>query len=211
MDRYAQPAIVQRKRTLLSTLAWGLSATVITLVVCGSGIVLYGMNIADRKSGNLIELVDQAVQNLPEIRESLPPVLADALNDSRRPDYADKLDVEVRLSATPGHHDRRRAIVEVHNGGDEVVSLMSMRIVVLDKNGDPLAEANEWVATPFAADRDWRGPLMPDSTRQFPVSNRLARDGPQQPVGDVNLTYEITEIRTWNRTPANGRSEPTDM
>jgi hypothetical protein len=177
----------------------GISATVVTLIVSGTGIILYGMNIADRKSGNLVEFVEQAVQNLPEIVESLPPVLADAVNAERHPEYAEFLDVSVRLSNQTTRNGHRTPVVEVRNVGDEVVSLMSMRIVLLGESGDPIGEMNEWVATPFAADHDWRGPLMPGSTRQFPVRRHYygRHYGESDPAVDVS--YEITEIRIWNR------------
>lgn len=202
MESYPQ-VINQKKRSFFSTVAWGVSATVVTLIIGVAGITLYGMNIADRKSDNLLDLVKFGVDNLPQICESLPPVLADALNDQRRPDYAAELNVSARLAGSRSGHGRLRPIVVVENDGDEVVSLMSMRIVLLDENGDPLAEVNQWVATPIAADDDeWRGPLLPGETRQFPVNgDHRFRDANENEA--VDIAYEITEVRTW-RGPTTG-------
>lgn len=194
MDRYP-PAITQKKRGFFSTVAWGISATLVTLIISAASVLLYGMNIADRKTGNLAELIEFSVDSLPKLAESLPPFLSDAINDQRRPDYAEELNVTARLAKR--EHGRVRPVVVVENDGDEVVSLMSIRIVLLDDEGNPLSEANEWVATPIAADdNDWRGPLLPGETRQFPARIQYGfRRDRQDAVTDV--AYEITEIRTW--------------
>lgn len=200
MDNYAyqQPVVHTKKRTFFSTLALGLSAVIVTTIASGTGIILYGMNIADRKSDNLTGLIEEAVQNLPEFIDSLPPALADVFHDQRSPEYARQLDVSVRLADTRTRNGRVRPIVEVRNSGDEMVSLLSMRIVILDAQGDPVAEMNEWIATPIAADHDWRGPLLPDATRTIPIRSHRCYDI-TDPIESLQVTYEITDVRTWDR------------
>ena len=41
----------------------------------------YGLTIIDRKTDNVIGLVQSAVEGFPELSESLPPVLSDAVRD----------------------------------------------------------------------------------------------------------------------------------
>lgn len=183
----------QPKRSFFSTVAWGASAVAVTLIASGSLIVVYGMNIVDRKTGNLIEFVEQVVQGLPELASSLPPVLADALNDERRPDYTRHLSVSGRMVST--RRGTVRPVITLENRGSEMVSMLSMRIVVLNEDGDPIAEVNEWGATPIAADDCWRGPLMPGSTRHFPVKRIYLRDdwSPE----DLHVEIDITDVRVW--------------
>lgn len=182
------------RRSFLSSLVLGFSAIGVSLIAAGSAITLYGMNIVDRKTGNVFEFVEEAIRGLPELAESLPPVLADVLNDERRPDYAEHLDVSARL--TTSRRGTIRPVVEVRNHGSEVVSLLSLRVVVIDEDGNPVAERNEWGATPFAAEHDWRGPLMPGSVRRFAAG----RMGFSKELHNGNLRVEIdvTDVRVWS-------------
>jgi hypothetical protein len=95
-----------------------------------------------------------------------------------------------------------RTEVRVTNKGQEVVSLLSLRIVVRDSLDQILTESNQWAATPFAADHDWRGLLMPGSSRYFAFSCGGAYSGSS--ADDLTTEVEITDIRTWN-----GREEPS--
>jgi hypothetical protein len=178
-------------------MALGASAVAVTGIAGLTSIVLYGMNIADRKTGNLMDCVQQAVRSLPEIRESLPPVFADALNDQRAPDYIDQLDVSARIAKTTDRHGpSARPVLEIRNKGDRTVSLMSMRVVVVNDDGDPIAEINTWGATPLAVDdNEWRGPLMPGATRLIPLNSWHLREIPRDE--NLRVECEITEVRTW--------------
>lgn len=181
--------VVRKRMSFLAALAIGLTAIVVTAIVSASGIAVYGLWVVDKKSDSLIGLVEQAVKGLPELQKALPPALADAIDDERRPGYLKDLEVSVR-SASP-RTGRGRAVVTVTNHGDEVVSLLSMRIVGLDEEGDPIEERNTWAATPLQIEDEWRGPLLPHETRRFPV--RWWGRGEV-----VELTHEITDIRVWN-------------
>ncbi len=201
MDFHPQAApisqVVYRKRSFLSTLALGFSALLVTLAIGCASIILYGMNIADRKTENLVELVQQAVRGLPELEKSLPPVLADVLSDRRQPDYRRSISLAARLVAEGG---TLHPVLEIKNEGQEVVSLLSMRVVVLDDKGEPVAEWTVWGATPFAADDDWRGPLLPGATRRFAVRGRRQARGGRPLEGRLEALRaeaEITDIRIW--------------
>lgn len=182
------------RKGFFATAAMGLSAVAVTLICSGTLLGLYGLRIVDKKTGNLVDLARSAVTSLPELADSLPPVLADLVSDRRQPDYASHIAVSVRLAGAAsqvGH----RPVVEVRNNGDQVVSLLSMRVIVLDAAGEPVSESNEWAATPIAADHDWRGPLLPGATRRFATGCRFVGGG-----GDAEsfrVEYEITDIRVW--------------
>jgi len=192
------PAVIKKRLSFFSVFAMSLSAIIISVVVCASVIGVYALNIADRRIDTVGELIEQTVRSLPEVRKSLPPVLADAFNDERRPDYVDRLAITVRyVERGEGHrhrHRRRRTVVEVENTGDEVVSLLSMRIVGLDAQGDPIYERNTWAATPIQIEDDWRGPLLPHEKRRFAVWCYFHCD-------IAEVTHEITEVRTWLKDP----------
>jgi hypothetical protein len=190
------PQITYRKHTFLSALVTGLSALAITLVISCTVVVIYGMNFAGNQSEKLVSLVEGAVRGLPELQESLPPVFADMLNDRRQPDYATQLEITANTTLLPERDGRVRTAVKVVNNGEEVVSLLSLRIVVLNANNEILTESNEWAATPFAAEHDWRGPLMPGYDRYFASSHSGAF--PVSSLNDLRTEVEITDIRIWN-------------
>jgi len=91
-----------------------------------------------------------------------------------------------------------------------VVSLLSLRVLLLDERGQVLSESQEWAATPFAADQGWRGPIMPGSRRLF-VSNRGWYG--LNSTNDLNTQVEITELRVWNdgKNTAPKDAQPTDQ
>ena len=188
--------VTVRKHSFLSSAAAGLSAVVITVVVSLTVIALYGVHLASEKSERVISLAQSAVRGLPEFRQALPPALSDMLDDRRQPDYCRELAIDARIVTRPDSHGRAHTAIEITNNGKEVVSLLSLRIVLLDEAGALLTESQEWAATPFAADHDWRGPIMPGSKRRFLCSGSRLHDlGPLDP---VKPEIEITELRLWN-------------
>jgi len=190
--------VVRKRMSFLSVLVISLTAIIVTVVLSAFGIAVYGLRIADVKATDLVGLVGETAKSLPELCKSLPPALADAIHDQRRPDYRAKLDVSARLTSGESGRPGLGIIVEVTNRGDEVVSLLTMRLVGLDDEGDPVFERNTWVATPLQIEQDWRGPLLPHETRRIPL-----RVHASQPTRKV--ATEITDIRVWQGTP-----EPAD-
>jgi hypothetical protein len=187
--------ITYRKHSFLSSAALGLSAIVITLILSGTGVLVYGIHLASEKSERVISLAQGAVRGLPELTESLPPVLSDMLDDRRQPDYSSALAITAKLTPAPGPYDGTRTAIEVVNNGSEVVSLLSLRVIVLDASGRLISEDQEWAATPFAADHEWRGPIMPGSRRYFVAQQRLHD---VSLVDELRPEVEITELRVWN-------------
>lgn len=184
------PTIIHKRMSFFSVLAISFTAVLITVILSVAGIGVYGLRIVDRRADGLVGLIGQMADKLPEIRDALPPAIVDAIDDERRPDYLSNLRVSVKLVNDEDRRHRSRAAVEVENKGDETVSLLTMRVVSLDKNGDPLNERQTWVASPIQMEGDWRGPLLPHETRRFSVRYFDA--------DNVScLTHEMTEIRVW--------------
>lgn len=190
------PHITYKRHTFLSALALGLSAVAISFIVSLTTVLIYGIHFAGEKSEKVVSLVETAVQGLPQLQESLPPILADVLNDRRQPDYCAQLEVSAKTSSEVQNHGRLRTEITVTNKGQEVISLLSMRVVVRDSFGSILAESNQWAATPFAADQDWRGPLMPGASRHFAFSRGGTCSGSS--ADELTTEVEVTDIRIWN-------------
>lgn len=190
------PQIIYKRHTFLSALAMGLSAVIIAFIVSCTVVIIYGMNFAGDKSEEVVTLVEEAIRGLPQLRESLPPVLADMLDDRRQPDYSTQLDITANTTLLPADKGTVKTTIEIVNNGKEVVSLLSLRVVVLTSLNEIITESNEWGATPIAADHDnWRGPLMPGSRRYFDTSHRGL---PVFSADELKTEVEITDIRIWN-------------
>lgn len=194
--------VVRKRMSFLSVAAISLTAVCIAFIFSGTGVVLYGMRLLDKKTDSLTGMLSQVAANLPELREALPPALADAIDDERLPEYREQLNVTARLSKTDNRRGYGRAIVSVENKGDRVVSLLSLRLVGLDETGEPIAEQQTWAATPLQLDCEWRGPLQPHEARLFPV--HWYRSTPPSEVG-----VEVTDIRVW-RGPSGSSASQTE-
>lgn len=203
--RAEYPKVTYRQHTFFSSLVSGLCMIVITLIICGTVIIIYGMNIAGEKSEEIISLAQSTIHGLPAIRESLPPFAADILDNSRVPQYSDQIEISAKPVLSPKNAGILGASVTIVNKGSKVVSLMSLRIVIFDGNNDILTELNEWVVTPVAGKNNWPGPLMPNSKRNFSMQGTKAFTIPN--ISEIKTEVEITEIRIWNEedTP-----KPTD-
>ena len=189
------PQIIYKKHTFLSALAMGVSAIIIAFIISCTVVIIYFMNFAGNKSEELVTLAESAIRGLPELQESLPPVLADMLNDRRQPDYSNQLSIIPSTTLMPNDNGMVKTTIEVVNNGKEVVSLLVLRVVVLTSDNEIITESNEWAATPIAADDDWRGLLMPGSRRRFVTSHRSR---PVFSPDELKTEVEITDIRIWN-------------
>lgn len=186
-----------KKHGFFSTVAIGISAIIVTLLISGTVVVIYGMHFAGSQSEKFISLAGGVVDNVPEFIESLPPIISDALDDRRAPGYVGKVDVDVRLvEIVDDYRPVLRTRVEVANAGDEMITLLALRITVLDERDRVVAELTEYAATPFTAEDGWRGPMMPGSRRRI-VSRRHGwydRVG----IGELRAEVELTDLRVWN-------------
>ena len=162
-------------------------------IASATAVVLYSMRILDHKAASLLNFADHTVAGLPELLKSLPPALADILHDRRAPEYASKIDVKVKFidDETSG---ALRPVLTVKNTGEEVVSLLALRVAAIDANGTPRNDWTEVVATPLSIDNDWRGPLMPGATRHVVLSGCRSLAGKSDTLAAV---AEIGDVRVW--------------
>jgi len=170
---------------------FGVAAVGITSV---TATVLYGMRIIDGKASTLIGFAENTVTNLPELIESLPPVLADAFHDRRAPEYTDSLDVQVRF-VNDTESQTVRPVLSVTNKGNEVVSMLAVRVAALDSSKLPIRDWTELVATPIAVENDVPGPLFPGKTRHMVLHNSRSLYG--QLSDENGAAIEVSEIRVW--------------
>lgn len=168
-------------------------------VVCTTGVVLYGMRIADRRAGELLGVARGALDDLPAFMAALPPVLADAVHDERRPDYAKRISVQAELGNERDQPGARRPVVTIRNTGDEVVSLLALQVTVFDDRNTPIAEYTEYGATPLAGGHGWRGPLMPNEERYVIVNGDPHRRC--NVPGGAAVRVAISDIRVWTPIP----------
>jgi len=158
-------------------------------------VVLYGMRIVDTKTSALIHFAGDTIEGLPELVQSLPPAIGDLLHDRRAPDYAGKITVDTKFVVDEAA-EVVRPVLTIRNTGDEVVSLLALRVAALDANGVPQRDWTEVVATPLAIDDDWRGPLMPGSTRYVVLGGSRSLSGK---AGTLTPVAEISDVRVWVR------------
>jgi hypothetical protein len=185
----------QKRMSPLTALFLGLFGVIGVGIASGTVITVFGLQIIDEKAGNLIGLTENTIGGLPELLESLPPVVGELLNDHRAPDYTASIDVDVNLIADK-KTNAVRPVLTVTNNGDEVVSMLAVRVAVLNDDGVPLGDWTQVVATPIAIEGDWRGPMFPGATRHV-VCSRYA--GGRSVSADLAVTAqpEISELRVW--------------
>lgn len=185
------PAVVVKRGGFLSAVASGFFGLLITAVICGTGLASYGMYIFNERVGGAFSLAGSIVESLPDWSEKLPPALADMLSDRRAADYRQNVDVRVRLADVDGRRGTRAVVFEVSNTGSETITMMAINVALQDGRKVPLEELRAYAATPVTFDEgDWRGPLMPGSTRTF--SARLYG----RTVEDItHVSAEISELR----------------
>jgi len=191
-----RPQVIYKTRSFLSQTVLGISVIVIAVTLSSTLIVLYGMKIANNKTDDLLSFVQNSVKSLPELQKSLPPVLADVLNDTRLPEYRDQIEIAAKTSSTRALNGNPRINLEITNKGKELVSLLSFRIVAFNKENEPIFHRNVWAATPFTTDNKWPGPLMPGSNRHLTAHP----DGYYMDPAFVpsRIEVEITDVRVWN-------------
>jgi hypothetical protein len=188
--------VVVRRSGFLPALTYGVFGTVIALIVCGGVITFSVIELVDRQIDNVMAMSTEVVKVLPDWQKALPPALADAINDRRDLGYRDQLDISARVAGERW----ASAVVTVKNNGDRPVTLLSLRVVVEDEDGVPVREFTTYAATPIAIEDEWRGPLLPGSTRRFTAGT--LRDS----IGEWKATVEITELRVWGDA-----KQPTEM
>lgn len=172
----AETMVVHKRMSFLASLVWGVCGVIMVCVICSAGVVLYALSV-----------VDDAINDLPALVKSVP-FLDEAISSVRRVDYIDDLDIEMSFSKDLRHQDRMRVVATVVNEGEEVVSLLVMRVVVSDQYGNLVDEDTRVLATPFGFDDNMPGPLLPGAKRRQTT-------GTFRYVDEPSIEYEISHIR----------------
>jgi hypothetical protein len=87
-------------------------------------------------------------------------------------------------------------VVTVTNRGSEIVSVLALRVVLVDEAGVPVEQEVSYAATPLACHDEWPGPILPGETRRYRVREHVRATG-------LTPQIEVTEVRVWN-----GEREP---
>lgn len=184
----------QQRMSPFSALFMGICLVGTVAIVSGASILVYGLRIVERRSSDLIGLAGKTISGLPDLLNSLPAPIAEILNDRRAPEYTKNIEVEVDLISDKDAKEVR-PVLTIRNRGEEVVSLLAVRVAALDAKGRPRLEWTEVVATPIALEDEWRGPLMPGAERHVILGwgGRGLRSGSEELKGAT----EISEIRVW--------------
>lgn len=196
----SMPSVIVNKGGFFTSLVKGVFTLLTTIVICASGVGVYTLHLVNSKFSDIKQIGQSVVEGMPKWRQSLPPALADAINDRRAGEYQSELGVSVTLVDTK-RRDRQRAVIEVKNNGNETVSLLALNIRLEDVNGVPVRTFVTYGATPLAIDDEWRGPLLPGATRKF-VHDVAVGDY------DLQATAEIADVRVACATPVAAEAPP---
>lgn len=192
MSHANYPTVVKRGG-FLSAVAHGVFGLLIVVVVCGAGIGMYALHIVDQKAERVLGLgagvVTSLPESLPQLRASLPPALADAMEDVRDPAYREQVEVTARLSP-PGDRGARFAVIDVTNQGERTITLMALRVVLIDANDVPVRSIVTYAATPLTLDNEWRGPILPGSQRLCSEPFYAGEDV-------ASAEVEVADLRVW--------------
>ncbi len=196
MSRY--PQVDCKKYSFFTVLVMGLAAIGAGFMVSCTVMIIYGINIIGNEPEEFICLIEDVIRRIPVARESFSPAFSDVLDDHRRSDYREQLKVTARMQQPQNSGEKWRTVVTVVNNGTETVSLLPLRVTLLDSSGKIISESREFAATPLTAEPYWRGPLTPGSTRYINclVSNTSGV------AASVNITteVEVADIRIWDGT-----------
>jgi hypothetical protein len=190
------PVVVHR-RSFASALVLGFFGTLCVVIICGASIAIYGMTMVNDKLDELIAMSPEALTAVASWQEALPPAVADALHDRRMPEYRGQVEINTEL-VRDWRSERQIPVVEVTNNGDQVISLMSLRLLIQDDASVPIEELTIYAATPIALESEWRGPLLPGSTRRFKAGHIRS-----DILEDLVVSTEICELRVWDPAAPN--------
>jgi hypothetical protein len=171
-------------------LVYGVCGVIGVAIVSVVGLGLYGMNMVDRKFDHVLAAGTGIFRSLPEIRESLPAVLSDALDDRRAPEYRDQMDVRVQVVPGGDGVGVSTLVLEAVNSGPNVVTLLAVRVNLEDGEGRLLRSDTVYIATPFAIEDEWAGPILSGSTRRHAIRVRSWTPG-------ATANIEVCDIRVW--------------
>lgn len=185
--------VTQPRMSAFAALFLSVAFVVMTGIVAGTVVTIYGMHVVDDKASGILALAQDAVTGLPEFIDKLPPAISDALHDRRAPEYQRYIETSVTF-AEDAQSGFLVPAVQINNAGSEVVSLLGVRVTVVNKAGRPICSWSEVAATPTAID-DWTGPLLPGNKRFIVLPSRRILTNDLREA--VSASVEVSEIRVW--------------
>ncbi len=185
----------QRRMSPVTAFFLGIFGVVGVAVVSATMLTTYALYIVDSKTDGVIGFAKATIEGLPDLVDSLPPALGELLNDHRDPQYASNIKIDVQM-ITDERTDTLRPVLTITNDGDEVVSMLAVRVAALNSNGVPVGDWTQVVATPIAIEGEWRGPLFPHTTRHV-VCSRYSGSRRVSAKVDIRPVAEISELRVW--------------
>lgn len=204
---HSSPGVIVNKSGPITALVKGVFSVIIVAIICVSVLGFAGLRTVDHQftevRRDLLGSLPEIIRALPDWRESLPPQVAEALDDRRALDYIDNLDIAGRFESAPSEFgDRGQVVITVTNNGTETVSLLTLRLLAEDESPE-FARQNVVVASPLSFIEDLEGPLLAGSTRKILVPIHEVH-------GDLNVILEPTELRVWNQpsAPSTTTAEP---
>lgn len=189
--------VTQSRMSPFTAMFLAAGLVVVAAIGAGTAVTMYGISVVDQKASGILALAHDTVQGLPEFIEKLPPALADLLHDRRAPEYASRIETKVVL-AEDSASGLLVPSVEIINRGTEVVSVLGLRVNLLNREGAPLYEWSELAAAPVSFE-ELRGPLMPGSTRYIVLSPHRGLTREQR--DELRTAVEICDIRVWRPRP----------
>lgn len=190
------PQVDCKKYSFLTVLVMGLAAIGVGFIVSCTIMIIYGINTIGNEPEEFVSLMEDAIRRVPVLRKSFSPVFSDILDDQRQPDYRDQLEVTAQMQSPQNADGKLRTIVTVVNNGTETVSLLPLRVAILDAKGKIVAQTKEFVATPLAAQPYWRGPLKPGSTRH--INSVISGTSSATFTDNLTIEVEVADIRIWD-------------
>jgi hypothetical protein len=182
-----------RKHTFFSAAAMAFSTVAVALIASCTAAVLYGMHLAAQDPDKFRSFAQEALGWVPALKTVLPPSLIDVPIHCRQPDYCSRIEIAAESKLTAGSQASARTVVRIVNNGNETVSMLLLRIVLLNSRREVLAESTEWAATPVAAQPQWRGPLLPGCQRYIAVSPVPVLSAAS--LGKLRTEVEIADVR----------------
>ena len=163
-------------------------------IVAATAVTLSAVHTVNKQATSIVGFVADSVDGLPELIDSLPSAIGDILEDRRAPEYASEIAIDVNMIADDRGHIR--PVMTIENQGDEMITMLAVRVAALNGDNVPLREWTEVVATPIAIDHHWRGPIMPGKVRHV-VGSRTYRGGSIDNLSKLAVATEISDIRVW--------------
>lgn len=191
--------ITQNRMSPMTALFLGIFGVGAVGIASGTSVVLYAMHVIDRNVSEALGVIDGTLTDLPAFIDSLPDSIGELLDSHRAPEYAAHIDVTVDF-VVESRSDTVRPVLTIVNNGDEVVSLLAIRVALL-KDKVPVRDWTQVVATPLAIDHDWPGPLMPGSTRHIVLSS-CYRNITAEDITTITGSWEIADVRVWSPVEA---------